>query len=88
MKKVAIIGLGWLGMPLALSLMSRGFDVVGSKTTPDGVDAARMLGIECYQLEMTPELMDSPTVGILMSWGMRFGKYGRAAKTAGMGHRK
>ncbi|AHG21872.1 hypothetical protein Z042_21350 [Chania multitudinisentens RB-25] len=57
MKKVAIIGLGWLGMPLALSLMSRGFDVVGSKTTPDGVEAARMSGIECYQLELTPELL-------------------------------
>ncbi len=60
MKKVAIIGLGWLGMPLALSLMSRGFDVVGSKTTPDGVEAARMSGIECYQLEMTPELICEP----------------------------
>ena len=47
MKKVAIIGLGWLGMPLALSLMGRGYDVVGSKTTPDGVEAARMSGIEC-----------------------------------------
>lgn len=57
MKKVAIIGLGWLGMPLALSLMSRGFEVVGSKTTPDGVEAARMSGIECYQLELTPELI-------------------------------
>ncbi|WP_337264315.1 MULTISPECIES: SDR family oxidoreductase [unclassified Serratia (in: enterobacteria)] len=57
MKKVAIIGLGWLGMPLALSLMSRGFEVVGSKTTPDGVEAARMSGIECYQLELAPELI-------------------------------
>lgn len=57
MKKVAIIGLGWLGMPLALSLMSRGFEVVGSKTTSDGVEAARMSGIECYQLELTPELI-------------------------------
>ncbi|MCX2959234.1 MAG: NAD(P)-binding domain-containing protein, partial [Serratia symbiotica] len=46
MKKVAIIGLGWLGMPLALSLMSCGYEVVGSKTTPDGVGAARMSGIE------------------------------------------
>ncbi|TQI79843.1 nucleoside-diphosphate-sugar epimerase [Serratia fonticola] len=57
MKKVAIIGLGWLGMPLALSLMGRGYEVVGSKTTPDGVEAARMSGIECYQLELTPELV-------------------------------
>ncbi|WP_250148488.1 NAD(P)-binding domain-containing protein, partial [Serratia marcescens] len=60
MKKVAIIGLGWLGMPLALSLMGRGYDVVGSKTTPDGVEAARMSGIECYQLELTPELECDP----------------------------
>ncbi|WP_413713029.1 SDR family oxidoreductase [Serratia marcescens] len=60
MKKVAIIGLGWLGMPLALSLMGRGYDVVGSKTTPDGVEAARMSGIECYQLELTPELVCDP----------------------------
>lgn len=60
MKKVAIIGLGWLGMPLALALMGRGYDVVGSKTTPDGVEAARMSGIECYQLELTPELVCDP----------------------------
>ncbi|WP_411753493.1 NAD(P)-binding domain-containing protein, partial [Serratia sp. (in: enterobacteria)] len=37
MRKVAIVGLGWLGMPLALSLMGHGYEVVGSKTTPDGV---------------------------------------------------
>lgn len=60
MKKVAIIGLGWLGMPLAQSLLRRGIQVVGSKTTPDGVDAARMSGIECYQLVLTPELICDP----------------------------
>ncbi|WP_411754443.1 SDR family oxidoreductase [Serratia sp. (in: enterobacteria)] len=57
MRKVAIVGLGWLGMPLALSLMGHGYEVVGSKTTPDGVEAARMSGIECYRLELTPELI-------------------------------
>ena len=46
MKKVAIVGLGWLGMPLALSLRARGWHVTGSKTTQDGVEAARMCGIE------------------------------------------
>ena len=39
MKKVAIVGLGWLGMPLALSLRARGWHVTGSKTTQDGVEA-------------------------------------------------
>lgn len=33
MKKVAIVGLGWLGMPLAMSLSARGWQVTGSKTT-------------------------------------------------------
>ncbi|MFO6298776.1 SDR family oxidoreductase [Rahnella selenatireducens] len=56
MKKISIIGLGWLGMPLAMALASKGYNVVGSKTTPDGVDAARMIGIECFPLVFTPEM--------------------------------
>ncbi len=56
MKKVAIVGLGWLGMPLALSLMSKGWQVTGTKTTEDGVEAARMCGLESYLLQLTPEL--------------------------------
>lgn len=60
MKKVAIVGLGWLGMPLALSLMARGWHVTGSKTTEDGVEAARMCGIESYLLKLEPELVCDP----------------------------
>ncbi|MBA0218739.1 SDR family oxidoreductase [Pectobacterium brasiliense] len=56
MKKVSIVGLGWLGMPLALALNGHGYHVTGTKTTQDGVEAARMSGIECYQLALTPEL--------------------------------
>ena len=56
MKRVAIVGLGWLGMPLAVALTARGWQVTGSKTTPDGVEAARMCGIESCQLQLTPEL--------------------------------
>lgn len=56
MKRVAIVGLGWLGMPLAQALNARGWQVCGSKTTPDGVEAARMCGIDSYQLLLTPWL--------------------------------
>ena len=41
MKKRSHYWFGLAGMPLALSLMGRGYDVVGSKTTLDGVEAAR-----------------------------------------------
>lgn len=57
MKKVAIIGLGWLGLPLGLSLIAHGWQVIGSKTTEDGVEAARLCGIESYLLKLTPELI-------------------------------
>ncbi|MGX8942140.1 SDR family oxidoreductase [Symbiopectobacterium sp. Eva_TO] len=57
MKKVSIVGLGWLGMPLALALNARGYRVTGTKTTADGVEAARMSGIACYALHLTPELV-------------------------------
>ncbi|MBJ3814660.1 SDR family oxidoreductase [Shimwellia pseudoproteus] len=56
MKKVAIVGLGWLGMPLALSLMARGWNVTGSKTTLDGVEAARMCGVDSCLLNLQPIL--------------------------------
>jgi nucleoside-diphosphate-sugar epimerase len=57
MKKVAIVGLGWLGMPLALSLTARGWQVTGSKITQDGVEAARMCGIDSYPLRLEPQLV-------------------------------
>ena len=68
MKKVAIVGLGWLGMPLGLSLSARGWQVAGSKTTLDGVEAARMCGIDGYHLELTPELVcDSDDLDALLN---------------------
>lgn len=60
MKKVAIVGLGWLGMPLGLAMTARGWQVTGSKTTADGVEAARMCGLESVLLTLTPELECDP----------------------------
>ncbi|MFY9995244.1 MAG: SDR family oxidoreductase [Leclercia sp.] len=68
MKKVAIVGLGWLGMPLAMSLTAQGWQVTGSKTTPDGVEAARMCGIESVELRLEPELVcDAEDLDALMN---------------------
>ncbi|MDC9592569.1 SDR family NAD(P)-dependent oxidoreductase, partial [Xenorhabdus sp. IM139775] len=57
MKKISIIGLGWLGMPLAQALQRGGMQVVGSKTTPDGVEAACMCGVDCYLLNLAPQII-------------------------------
>lgn len=60
MKKVTIIGLGWVGLPLAQALLANDWQVTGTKTTTDGVDAARAVGIEAYPLTLTPELDCDP----------------------------
>lgn len=60
MKKVTIIGLGWLGLPLARALLDDGIEVSGTKTTSDGVAAARAIGIDCYPLQLEPELVCEP----------------------------
>ncbi|MDC9580226.1 SDR family oxidoreductase [Xenorhabdus sp. PR6a] len=57
MKKVSIIGLGWLGMPLAQVLQRGGMQVVGSKTTSDGVEAACLCGVDCYLLNLVPQII-------------------------------
>ncbi|VFP80729.1 SDR family NAD(P)-dependent oxidoreductase [Candidatus Erwinia haradaeae] len=57
MKRVVIIGLGWLGFPLGMSLIARSWQVSGSKTTQEGVEAVRMSGIDSYFLKLTPKLI-------------------------------
>lgn len=60
MKKVSIVGIGWLGLPLARALADQGWQVRGSKTTPDGVKAANLSGTDCCLLQLTPELSAEP----------------------------
>ena len=68
MKKVAIVGLGCLGMPLWLAMTARGWQVSGSKPTEDGAEAARMCGIDGYPLRLTPVLeADSDDLEALMN---------------------
>lgn len=59
-KSVAIVGLGWLGLPLAKHLQNLGWQVKGSKRTYDGVEAMRLLRLETYYLELMPEINADP----------------------------
>jgi len=51
MKKkgiISILGCGWLGFPLATSLISEGFAVKGSTTSPDKLEVFKLAGIDPY----------------------------------------
>ncbi|WP_426492248.1 NAD(P)H-binding protein [Hymenobacter sp. 102] len=56
---VAVLGCGWLGLPLARALVAAGYSVHGSTTTPGQLLTLRDAGIRPYLLRLSPTL--SPT---------------------------
>ncbi|MDI1323749.1 MAG: epimerase [Algoriphagus sp.] len=54
MKKVSIIGLGWIGLPLANHLKSLGIEVVGSTTSLDKLSRIQSEGIPAVHFELNP----------------------------------
>ena len=60
MKSVAIVGLGWLGLPLALHLKELGWCVKGSKQSPDDAQKLHQLGIETYPFSLSVEMKRLP----------------------------
>ena len=53
MNTVSILGCGWLGYPLALKLLAKGFKVKGSTTSQAKIEYFKSSGIIPYQLTVT-----------------------------------
>jgi UDP-glucose 4-epimerase len=53
MKQISILGCGWLGMPLAKSLLEKEFSVNGSTTTLEKISAMESNGIQAFQIELS-----------------------------------
>jgi nucleoside-diphosphate-sugar epimerase len=53
MKKISILGCGWLGLPLAKSLLKKGFSVKGSTTSTEKIAVLEAAGIEPFLLEVS-----------------------------------
>lgn len=51
-EKISILGVGWLGKPLAKALLKKGYSVKGSTTSEDKLDYLRNLGIEPYLIKL------------------------------------
>ena len=52
--QISIIGLGWLGFPLAQELLRRGHSVCGTTTSPGKLTDLRAAGIDAHLLRLTP----------------------------------
>ncbi|MEB2783328.1 NAD(P)H-binding protein [Algoriphagus persicinus] len=54
MTKISIIGLGWIGLPLAQLLQVKGHTVVGSTTSAEKQAKILGLGVEAIQFSLVP----------------------------------
>ena len=55
MKQISILGCGWLGLPLAKSLLEKGFLVKGSTTSLDKISVLENNGIQPFQIELSEQ---------------------------------
>ena len=51
-KKISILGCGWLGLPLAESLLSKGYEIKGSTTSESKLDLLKNAGISPFQIQL------------------------------------
>lgn len=52
MKKISILGCGWLGFPLAKALLENGFSVNGSTTSKEKISTLENAGISPFLIEL------------------------------------
>ena len=50
--KISILGCGWLGLPLAKSLLSKGHEIKGSTTSESKLDVLKNAGISTFQIQL------------------------------------
>ncbi|NNT70947.1 SDR family oxidoreductase [Flavobacterium sp. IMCC34852] len=55
MKNISILGCGWLGLPLAKSLIAKGFSVKGSTTSLEKISLLQNAGINPFLLTLSEE---------------------------------
>ena len=51
-KKISILGCGWLGLPLAKSLLSKGHEIKGSTTSESKLEVLKNAGILPFQIQL------------------------------------
>lgn len=56
METISILGCGWLGSPLARTLLAEGYTVKGSTTRSEKLSVMRDVGILPYRLSLNPAL--------------------------------
>jgi len=62
MNNIAIVGTGWLGLPLAQRLIFHGKSVYGTRTTKQRLNELKRLAIPCFELSLNSTPYDSNSI--------------------------
>jgi nucleoside-diphosphate-sugar epimerase len=54
--QISILGCGWLGLPLAIHLIRKGYEVKGATTRPEKMDVLREKEIEPFLIRFDPDI--------------------------------
>ncbi len=66
-RSISILGCGWLGLPLAKSLIESGYYVKGSTTQKSKLPELKKEGVEAYRIELIPEIQEEEIQEFLCS---------------------
>ncbi len=58
-ESISILGCGWLGLPLAKTLINQGYSVLGSTTQSNKLTLLEQEGIQPFLMELSPEINES-----------------------------
>ncbi len=57
-KKIGVLGCGWLGLPLSISFISKGYLVKGSTTSPDKLNVLRGVAIQPFLIDLEKDKIE------------------------------
>lgn len=66
-KQISILGCGWLGLPLAKHLITKGFVINGSTTTPDKIFTLENANIKPFILSLSEDRIIGATNDFLLN---------------------
>ena len=64
-RKISILGIGWLGFPLAKKLIENGFNIKGSTTSESKLDLLKNNNIQPFQIELSEKEIKGNIEGFL-----------------------
>jgi len=66
-NRIGVIGCGWLGLPLAISLMENGYTIHGSTTSDEKLSHLKKEGIVPFRISLSEDKIEGPISDFLQN---------------------